>query len=279
MLIFCIVAALIGGVFLFLKSQSSSASSGFSSSSSSSSDSQVAARQVDFDLNGYDSIAAPAAQSIAQGGYAIAPIITRIGYTLQGWSTLASGGEIWDFAADPIVADTTLYAQWELDVYLAQFDLAGGSGPSIPDQSKNYLTYQESGGSTSITSKLSAPTGAYAKDGFILDGWWLEDSGGSFVQEWNFGSDLLLHDVTLHAGWSVSKTFGNYTISEYDTAVKITGYNGASAGGTLTIPSSINGKPVLSIGTKAFYGFADPDTSNIILPSALASERPLAFVS
>jgi uncharacterized repeat protein (TIGR02543 family) len=272
-----LAGGLVVGAILFFNRDKASSQSGSSSSAAASlvsSSPSGSYHAVAFSLNGYYGFDGPATQEIADGGHAAEPTVSaRPGYLLHGWSTSPTSGAVWSFDSTPVTNDLTLYAVWSLQTYTAKFDLNGGTGAAIADQSSTYLAY----GDGVITSKLTEPTASITKSGFILDGWWLKDGEGNFSQEWNFTSDLLLGDVTLYAGWAASVTAGAYTVSEYETAAKITGYSNSTANGVLTIPSSFDGKPVLSIGKAAFRYFIDSDTTNIVLPSTLTTIGESAF--
>jgi len=277
--ILLLAGGLVVGAILFFNrdqgsSPSGSSSSAEASSSLASSSSSGSYHAVAFSLNGYYGFDEPATQEIADGGHAIEPTVSiRPGYLLLGWSASPASGPVWSFGSSPVTGDLTLYARWSLQTYTAKFDLNGGAGDAIAEQTSTYLAYGDGG----ITSKLTEPTASIAKSGFILDGWWLKDTEGNFSQEWNFTSDLLLSDVTLYAGWATPVTIGAYTVSEYETAAKITDYDQSSADGVLAIPSSLDGKPVLSIGKAAFRYFIDSDTTNIVLPSTLTTLGESAF--
>ena len=67
----------------------------------------------------------------------------------------------------------------------------------------------------------------------------------------------------------------DYQYINGDTEVQITGYHGP--GGALTIPGSIDGKPVTSIGDSAFYSIASLTSVNI--PDSVRSIGDYAFSS
>jgi len=228
---------------------------------------------VYFDLNGYRSISNPDPQLVEEGKKVMMPGVERLGYTLVGWTITPEGGTYWNFADDVVNDPVTLYAQWTKDVYSISFDLNGGTGTIPTSQTVTYLSFND----TERTNVLNMPaTGSVSKEGYFLDGWWIKDDLGNFIQEWNFASDLPTSDFTLYAGWGTSGEFNHYLYTEYDTAIKITGYNDNSyVGGTLLIPDYISYKPVLSIGEDAFNGFMGTD--EIALPSTITTIQSMAF--
>jgi hypothetical protein len=66
---------------------------------------------------------------------------------------------------------------------------------------------------------------------------------------------------------------GDYTVTDNGTAVAITGYEGA--GGAVTIPSTVGGKPVTSIGKGAFYGLTA--LTSVTIPSSVTRIGDTAF--
>lgn len=164
-----------------------------SSSGGGSSDSGVSTvRTVWFSLNGYNSVDAPNPQSVDSGSVISEPTMTRIGYTLQGWTIDPLGGTYWDFDTDTITANMTLYAQWVKNVYTAFFDLNGGTGTVPLSQNTTYLSFSD----TERTNMYSIPTSTDFVNGTLtFDGWWLKDNLGNLIQEWNFGSDIPLEDM------------------------------------------------------------------------------------
>jgi uncharacterized repeat protein (TIGR02543 family) len=73
-------------------------------------------REVHFDP-GYVGGTPPSPLVAADGSTISEPTVpTRAGYALAGWFTEAACVNQWDFAADVVTADTTLYAKWTLAV-------------------------------------------------------------------------------------------------------------------------------------------------------------------
>ena len=84
---------------------------------------------------------------------------------------------------------------------------------------------------------------------------------------------LLLAPLLLAVSSAVQAEDFNYTTN--NGAITITGYNGCD--GAVTIPSTINGLPVISIGDQAFYGATS--LTNITIPSGVTSIGRWAFWS
>ncbi|RLC96573.1 MAG: fibronectin type III domain-containing protein, partial [Chloroflexi bacterium] len=68
--------------------------------------------------------------------------------------------------------------------------------------------------------------------------------------------------------------FGLFTYVEYDTTIEITDYP-TDATGDLIIPSEIVGKPVTSIGNKAFFECSS--LTNVTIPNSVTSIERSAF--
>ncbi|WP_138754471.1 InlB B-repeat-containing protein [Paenibacillus sinopodophylli] len=109
------------------------------------------------------------------------PLLTREGHYLEGWYKEPSYATQWNFAADTVNADTTLYGKW-VAVYTVTFDTQGGS--AVPDK----LTY------SGTIPTPATPT----KSGYIFTGWYKD---ASLTTEWNFSADPVNKDMTLYAGW------------------------------------------------------------------------------
>jgi len=283
---FLIAIVIVGGIAI-IALQLFSLLNGGNSDSDSISDSSLADTtppssqyKVDFDLNPYGK-GAPSAQYVYSGECAIEPIAPmRRGYDFAGWYLASDGsGDIWNFAEDVIATPTTLYAKWTLQEYEISFDLSGGSGASIESQTRNYLSCDETDETDifALTNKVAEPSGVYTKSEFEFAGWWVGDSVDNYSQEWNFASDLPNESMTLYAGWGNTQNNGIFSYIELANCVKITGFVGAIMPETLVIPAAFDGKPVLSIGARAFEYASEMYA--IDLPSTLTTIGERAFFS
>ena len=106
------------------------------------------------------------------------------GYTFNGWYIDKQLTRSWDFAADQVTADTTLYAQWTINTYSVYFDSNGG---------------------TLITSLTDIPFGTLLsqptppiKEGYIFGGWFIDEQ---LTKQWDFTADKVTGDTTLYALW------------------------------------------------------------------------------
>ncbi len=81
-------------------------------------------------------------------------------------------------------------------------------------------------------------------------------------------------NVTVRAMPNIPNTFGNLTYSDEGQSITITGAT-QSISGALTIPSTINGKPVVAIGPGAFADFTG--LVSVIIPSSVTTIGNSAF--
>ena len=95
-------------------------------------------------------------------GLVTEPTTTRTGYTFEGWYQEAAFTNLWDFAADQVISNMTLFARWTINTYDVIFDLAGGiySGD-------NTLLAQTVNHGANATALTANPTRA----GYNFNGW------------------------------------------------------------------------------------------------------------
>ena len=117
------------------------------------------------------------------------PAPQRPGYTFMGWYTDQTYTRKWDFNADTVKRNTTLYAYWTPVFCTVTFDLNGGDDPAaaFPDQTVPY------GG------KAEAPAVDPTRTGHTFGGWYRE---AACTNRWNFGTGIVTGNITLYAKWT-----------------------------------------------------------------------------
>lgn len=149
-------------------------------------------RTVTFDSQGGTSVST---QTVGDGGTATPPTTpTRTGYSLEGWwTTPSAGGGQWDFSADTVTADITLYARWTAQSHAVEFNTQGvGTAPD--DQTVPH------------DGLVTAPP-APIRTGYTFNGWWTTPTVGG--DQWAFDSDTISGDTVLYARWTVN----SYTVT------------------------------------------------------------------
>ncbi|HAB7465899.1 TPA_asm: LPXTG cell wall anchor domain-containing protein [Listeria monocytogenes] len=130
----------------------------------------VSSYQVNFDIDG-----AVTNEAIVYDTLLNEPATpTKQGYTFDGWYDAETGGNKWDFKTMKMPAnDVTLYAHFTINNYQANFDIDGA-----------------------VTNETTAPT----KQGFLFDGWYDAEVGGT---KWDFNTmKMPANDITLYAHFS-----------------------------------------------------------------------------
>ena len=123
-------------------------------------------------------------QQVEIGDFVGEPDYNATGYALQaGWYKDKAMTEAWDFAADVVDQDLTLYGKREAKIFHVTFASNGGSAVAGAD-----LPYH------SLIPKPQDP----AREGYTFQGWFKDDQAG---QAWNFATDMLTEDTTLYAAW------------------------------------------------------------------------------
>ncbi len=150
------------------------------------------------------------------------PLVSRVGYSFDGWYTSATGGTKVESTDLISACDHTIYAHWSANTYTVTFNPHGGTTPTA----SKTVTY----GSTYGT--LPTPT----RTGYTFNGWYTTTiSGGTKIT--SSTNVTLTENQTLYAHW----TANTYTVTfnphggTTPTASKTVAYG--STYGTLPTPT------------------------------------------
>ncbi|WP_337983581.1 InlB B-repeat-containing protein [Lysinibacillus sp. C5.1] len=111
---------------------------------------------------------------------------TKTGYTFAGWYKDATLTSEWDFAAETVTEDTTLYGKWDANSYTMTFHTNGGTAVA-----PILATYGE---------KATAPT-APTKTGYTFAGWYKD---ATLTNKWDFATESVTEDTTLYGKWDAN---------------------------------------------------------------------------
>ncbi|MBQ3497115.1 MAG: InlB B-repeat-containing protein, partial [Oscillospiraceae bacterium] len=177
---------------------------------------------VSFDSDGGSAVTA---QTVAEGGKVTKPADpTKVKHVFDGWYGAygVAGEDVfndvykWDFDTDTVTGDITLYAKWDAKDYAVEFNSEGGS--AVASQ------YVDDGGKLvkpADPTKSGHTFGGWYKDKIITDTYTIDiDTADIFndVYKWNFDTDVVEGDFTLHAKWTQNT------------------YTGGGGGGSSTTP-------------------------------------------
>ena len=115
------------------------------------------------------------------------PAPTRTGYTLEGWYIDHAYTGRWEFNADDVTGNITLYAKWTPINYTVTFKLNDGTNSNHAEQTVAY------------GSCASAPNPAPTREGFTFKGWY---TSTDYTTLYNFNSAVTA-DITLFAKWKL----------------------------------------------------------------------------
>ncbi|MDR0524136.1 MAG: InlB B-repeat-containing protein [Candidatus Methanoplasma sp.] len=171
---------------------------------------------VTFNSNGGSSVAPITPVSHGAKITAPSPAPTKDGSSFDGWFKDAGCLDEWKFASDTVTVDITLNAKWSAKTYTVTFDSHGGS-------SVDQITSVVHG------SKITAPA-TPTRDGYEFVAWYKEEAYNNL---WNFASDTVTTDFTLHAKWAetYTVTFDSHGGSDVDPITSV------SSGAKITAPT------------------------------------------
>ena len=192
---------------------------------------------------------------------------TRNNYTFNGWWTTADGGSQIT-SGQTITGNVTYYAHWSLNTVTVTFESNGGS----VEEPTRVIGIGNSVGA------LPTPS----RDNYDFVGWFTLPSGGTQID----ASFKVSAEVTFFAQWKqqfLTEEVGGYTwyyVLEGAGTARI--YKGAKSPavepaptGLITIPATLGGVDVTTIGGDAFYECSG--MTGVVIPATVATIASSAF--
>jgi uncharacterized repeat protein (TIGR02543 family) len=229
----------------------------------------IAIYRLTFDAQSGSSESATAKVTIGQA--LILPNATRANYTLQGWSTQPSSGNLTAGRASYTpTGDTTLFAQWALEEFTVTFDGNGGTSDSATAK----FIYGS-------TTPVRLP--AASRSNYVFNGWYSAASGGYLIGA--AGANFTpTGSVRIFAHWTQASLEGlgeavkiaEVTVLAGNNSSFTAGSQGSTASVTYTADSLPNGTIISAYvqkSTERASSLLDP-SSNYILSMVVAWVAP-----
>ena len=154
---------------------------------------------VDFNPNGGNPV--PQSQTVHYGSKAVNPdnILEKDSNIFLGWFTEESCTNEWDFSADTVTGNTTLYAKWKESVgYAVAFNVYTAKAPVYGQDVAD--------GGLIIQPDSPERDNSSSGDRYIFDQWYREQS---YTTPWDFANDKVTADITLYGTWKKLDTGQN----------------------------------------------------------------------
>ena len=151
---------------------------------------------VTFESNGGSSVSS---QEIPQGSLVIEPPAPSLtGYTFGGWYADSGLTDPWNFSADTVTGNITIYAKWMPNIYTVTLNMQGGTGGTASVDATYF---------SSMPSASAPVLSGYTFEGYYTGtngtGTRYYDSTMTGVRNWDIASA-----TTLYANW-----IPNYTVT------------------------------------------------------------------
>jgi uncharacterized repeat protein (TIGR02543 family) len=182
---------------------------------------------VSFESNGGSEVTA---QTVPYGNTVTKPADpTKTGYTFAGWYKDSALAEAWDFTADTVTGNASVYAKWTINSYTVTF--VDYDGTTVLDTET--VDYQ-----SDATYNGTAPTRAATTD------------YAYYFSNWDVSYSNITSDLTVTAVYTRGTAGITYTLSSDGSYYCVSGYTGTNT--NIEFPSVYNGKPVTRINQYAF---------------------------
>ncbi|MDR0487574.1 MAG: InlB B-repeat-containing protein, partial [Treponema sp.] len=230
----------------------------------------VVTYSVSFNSNSGSAVAPYAVST--HGATITAPVSTRIRCTFEGWYKEAALTNKWNFAADTVTANITLYAKWTY---------TGGTPIVAVEDVVLYLATQSAG--SSVANSASLPMQIDLGNMTQAESGWRQlltviNTAGKYV-------NLDLSACTMNSGTEFNPDYSVATgkdrigsLTMPSTATSIANGNRANDNGTFkyftNMTSIIIGNKVTSIGNSAFLR---NQLTSVTIPNSVTSIGPYAF--
>jgi uncharacterized repeat protein (TIGR02543 family) len=214
---------------------------------------QVNSYKIHFNLGEADNTEAMPAQDVSYDETVTLAksLYSRSGYDFSGWAESSGGVKVFDDEAaytHTLTEDKHLYPAWQIKQFDVSFAANGASG-ALPE------TIRQDFGTT-VT--VPGPGSLHLVD-YVFAGWQAEIAGATATYQLNNTFSLPAHDVVMTAQWTYIFVFNPAT-------QEITDYLGP--GGSVVIPSVIDGVDVTSIGATAFV---NKGLSSVVIPDTVTT--------
>ena len=125
--------------------------------------------------------------------------VTKTGYTFAGWYTDEECTEENKWTTDSTMPSEklTLYAKWNENNYMVNYDLNYDGAQNPTDRNRNNVHWNDAN---------LLPSGSFTREGYIFDGWYTQSTGGEKVTDTTTYANIAKNDtntsVTLYAHWN-----------------------------------------------------------------------------
>ncbi len=157
---------------------------------------------VSFDLQGHGEPQPATLSVIPMATISTPSAVSEEGYEFGGWFREPECANRWNFDTDPVESDMTLYAKWAKKNYNVYFNM-NGHGEQVDTQPVSY-------------GELVIEPETPQEEGYTFGGWFRDRT---FDNAWNFSTDQVKSNMTLHAKWDQNKYEVSFDMHEHGAQI------------------------------------------------------------